>query len=361
MADPPVFGTAAPVLTVAGSRQPELGRDLVRLDIEETTGGLRRLTLHLIGSAPRAQSSHDVVEYLDGRPLDFGAAVQVAIGQPGTEKIVFDGTLSAVEVSFQEADAPVVVARAEDDLMRLRMTQRSATYVRASDADVVRTVAARHGLGASVDLDGPTYDVVQQFNQSDLAFLRDRARRLQADLWSADGAVHLATRDRRRGTAVTLTRGSDLLTLTATADLAEQCTAVHVSGYDASARAQIDVEAPAGTVDAETSGGRTGPQTLQRAFGAMPGRRVRDVPVVESEARAVARAEMLRRSRRFVRLRGVTSGTPLLVVGSVITLRSCGRPFDGGGYYATRVHHSYDLEHGMRTRFEAERPTVSTG
>ena len=74
----------------------------------------------------------------------------------------------------------------------------------------------------------------------------------------------------------------------------------------------------------------------------------------------MARAEMLRRSRRFVRLRGMTIGTPVLVVGSVVTLRNCGRPFDGGGYYVTRVHHTYDLEDGMRTRFEAERPTVNS-
>jgi phage protein D len=148
--------------------------------------------------------------------------------------------------------------------------------------------------------------------------------------------------------------------VSARADLAEQCTAVRVSGYDAATRASIDAEAPASTVDAEISGGRTGPQTLQRAFGALPGRRVRDVPVVESDARAVARAEMLRRSRRFVRVCGTTTGTPELVVGSKLTLARCGRPIDGAGYYVTRVHHSYDLAHGMRTRFDAERPTVNS-
>src|SRR5689334_14363265 len=122
MADPPVYGSAAPVLTVAGTRQPDLARDLVRLDIEETTEGLRRLTLHLIASAARSQPSRDVVEYLDGRPLDFGVAVQVVIGQPGTEKVVFTGTVSAIAAEYAEADAPVVVVRAEDDLMRLRMS-----------------------------------------------------------------------------------------------------------------------------------------------------------------------------------------------------------------------------------------------
>jgi phage protein D len=360
MADAPAFASSAPVFSLNNSRAPDLARDAVRLDIEESTDGLRTFTAQFLGSAPRDQPSTDVVEYLDGTLLDFGKRLEVSLGPPGNEKIVFTGVISALEVSFTEGDVPVVVVSAEDDLMKLRLTQRSATYSQVSDADIVQRIASGHGLSAQVDADGPTYDVVQQFNESDLAFLRARAHRIEAELWATEGSLHLATRDRRPGTSVMMTRGSDLISVSAKADLAEQCTAVRVSGYDAAARAAIDAEAPAATVEAEIASGRTGPQTLQRAFGALPGRRIRDVPVVESDARAVARAEMLRRSRRFVRVRGMTTGTPELVVGSRLTLARCGRPFDGPGYYVTRVHHSYDLAHGMRTRFDAERPTVNS-
>jgi phage protein D len=300
-----------------------------------------------------------VVEYLDGKTLDFGKRLQVSLGPPGTEKIVFTGVISALEADFSEGDAPTIVVYAEDELMRLRLTQRSATYLKVTDADLLRTIASKHGLSAKPDVDGPTYDVVQQFNQSDLAFLRERARRIQAELWADDGALRLTTRDRRPGTTATLTRGGDLISLVARTDLSEQCTAVRAAGYDALSRESIDAEAPASTVNAEISGGRTGPQTLQRAFGDLPGRLIRDVPVAESEARAYARAEMLGRSRRFVRVRGVTSGTPQLVVGSQVTLSRCGKPFDGSGYYVTGFRHTYDLQKGMRTHFDAERPTVN--
>lgn len=361
MVDAPAFASSAPVFSVNNSRAPDLARDAVRLDIEETTEGLRTFTAQFLGSAPRDQPSTDVVEYLDGTLLDFGKRLEVSLGPPGNEKIVFTGVVSALEVSFTEGDVPAVVVSAEDDLMKLRLTQRSATYAQVSDADIFRRIAADNGLSPEVELpgEGPTYDVVQQFNQSDLAFLRERAHRIQAEIWATEGSLHLATRDFRPGTSVTMTRGSDLISVSAKADLAEQCTAVRVSGYDAAARGPIDAEAPAWTVVREISSGRTGPQTLQRVFGALPGRRVRDVPVVESDAQQVAEAEMLRRSRRFVRVRGVTTGTPELVVGSRLALARCGRPFDGPGYYVTRVHHSYDLAHGMRTRFDAERPTVN--
>ena len=40
-------------------------------------------------------------------------------------------------------------------------------------------------------VDGPRYDVVQQLNQSDLAFLRERARLVQAELWCDGRTLHL--------------------------------------------------------------------------------------------------------------------------------------------------------------------------
>jgi phage protein D len=359
MADPPLYAATAPVVKVDGTRQPDLARDLLRLDIDETTEGLRTLQLHLAGSTSRDQPTTDVVEYLDGKVLDFGKRIEISVGPPGDEKVVFVGVMSALEVGFEEGDVPHVTARAEDELMKLRMTQRSATYEKMSDADVATAIAGKHGLTPDVAATGPTYDVVQQFNQSDLAFLRARARLIEAELWALDGTLHFATRDQRKGTAVTLTRGSNLLAVSARADLAHQVSAVHVSGYDASARAKIEAEAPASTIQGEITGGRTGPQTLSRAFGDLPGRRVRDVPLVTEEATAFAKAEMLRRSRRFVTVDGTTSGTAELVVGSRATLAGCGKAFDGDGYYVTRVHHSYDQGRGLRTAFCAERPTVS--
>ena len=80
------------------------------------------------------------------------------------------------------------------------------------------------------------------------------------------------------------------------------------------------------------------------------------MPFADAEAKALARAALLGRGRRFVTARGVTLGTPELVVGSVVTLERVGPPFEGSGYYVTRVAHMYDTEHGFRTHFDAERP-----
>lgn len=356
-----LFASAAPVIKVGGRVEGALARDTLHLEIEEAVGGLRTLALSVIATAPRRYETADVAEWLDGQVLDFGKELTLSLGPPGREYEAFAGRVSAIEASFDEGDVPHVTVFAEDRLMALRMTQRSRTYRDMSDGDMARQVAGDHGLTPDIRVDGPTYRVVQQANESDLAFLRRRLALVAGEVWTTDTTLHAATRDNRHGPAVTLTQGSTLLSATIRADLAHQASEVRVSGYDAARRGGIDASAGAGTVSAEVSGGRTGPQTLTRAIGNLPGRRSRLTPLTAGEASAWARAEMLRRSRRFVTVHGVTPGTPELTVGARVTLARCGAPFDGGGYYVTRVRHTYDLRRGLRTSFEGERATVNEG
>jgi len=88
---------------------------------------------------------------------------------------------------------------------------------------------------------------------------------------------------------------------------------------------------------------------------------VRETPLEGVEANAWAKAEMLRRCRGFVTAIGVTDGTPDMVVGSRLSLDRVGKPFEGDGYYVVRVRHTYDLDQGFRTHFEAQRATISEG
>jgi phage protein D len=236
-----------------------------------------------------------------------------------------------------------------------------------SDADIAAAIASEHGLPSDVAAPGPTYDVVQQWNQSDLAFLRERARLIQAELWFEDGTLKFQARSQRSGTAITLIQSGDdpaqagcgLLDVQLRADLAHQRTSVHAGGYDAGSRDRIDEQAGADAIQAEISGGRTGPQVLQQAFGERVSYRVRENALAAGEASDWARAEMLRRCRSFVTAVGTTNGTPDMVVGSRLTLRGVGAPFEGDGYYAVRVCHTYDLKSGHRTHFEAQRATVN--
>lgn len=350
---------SSPVFLIDGDVAANLGRDCVRLEIDEGVEGLRTMLAQFVATGAGAPGPPGRMLYLDGAEIDFGKPVQVSIGPDGAQRTVFDGLISAIQLIFGDGETPRLLVLAEDALMKLRMTRRMRSYKNVTDGDIADQLARDHGLQSDVTADGPRYDVVQQLNQSDLAFLRERARLVQAELWCIGQTLHFSSRSQRQGTNLTLAWRADLLSARLCADLAHQRTEVVITGYDASAKSAIDERAGSDTINAEISGGQTGPQVVQRALGTATSYRVREVALTSGEAQAWARAEMLRRSRRFVTVSGVTNGSPDMVVGSRLSLTSVGDPFEGDGYYATRVRHTFDQAAGLRTHFEADRPTLN--
>jgi phage protein D len=353
------FAVVAPVFTVDGELVRELARDCIRLDICEGTEGLRTLQAHFLAVGAGALGPQDRLMHLDGSTVDLGQELKVALGPTSMQRFVFDGQVSGVELLLGDGDPPVVVVHAEDALMRLRMTRRTRTYTEVTDADIAEDLAHAHGLQSDAEADGPRYDVVQQANQSDLAFLRERARLVQAEPWCTGRTLHFCTRPNRQGTELTLVRGSELLSARLAADLALQRSEVVVTGWDAGSKELIDERAGPDVVEAEVTGGRTGARLVARALGSSTTLRVRDAALTSQEANAWARAEMLRRGRSFVIMTGTTNGTPDLMVGSRLALQLVGEPFEGRGYYVTSMRHTFDLTRGFRTRFEAERATLN--
>ena len=358
MTETPIAATS-PVFLVAGDLVRDLARDCVGLDVSEGLDGLRRLEARFLAVGAGATGPPGMLLHVDGSTVDLGSDLKVTLGATSRQRYVFEGTVSAVELVLDDGAPPVAVVLAEDVCMRLRMTRRLRSWTEVTDADLASSIAAEHGLQADVDAPGPRYDVVQQLNQSDLAFLRERARLVRAELWATGRTLHFRARTARQATDLTLVRGQELLSVRLSADLSRQRSEVHVTGYDADQKQVVDERAGPDVVEAEATGGRTGAALVGRAFGDTATLRVREVALTSEEASAWARAEMLRRGRAFVTVQGQTNGSPDMVVGTRLTLELVGEPFEGSGYYVTHVRHTFNLNHGFRTRFEAERATLN--
>jgi phage protein D len=206
-----------------------------------------------------------------------------------------------------------------------------------------------------VSLDGPTYKVLAQVNQSDLAFMRARARAVNAEVWVEDTKLLAKKRtDRSTDAALDLAYGINLVAVRARADLAHQCTEVGVAGWDVAAKEAIEETGDESAIGNELNGGVSGASVLQKAFGARKERVVHTVPLTSEEARAIAQARYRERARRFVTVAATSDGDARIRVGSVLNLGSLG-PLFNGKYIAVSVRHSYDGIYGFRTEFEAER------
>jgi phage protein D len=198
-------------------------------------------------------------------------------------------------------------------------------------------------------------------NQSDLAFLRERARAIEAELWVSKGSGGKAVlnavprADRRAGAATKLGWRNELQEFCVVADLAGQRTAVVASGWDVAEKNAVKVEAGDGDLRGELGNDESGASILKAKFGERKEGVAHGTAFNQAEAEARARAHFKMQARRFVVGAGVARTNGKLRVGAVVDLDGLG-PLFSGKYYLAEVRHRFDGARGLRTEFSAERP-----
>ncbi len=347
------FYAARPTVSLDGQDNANLTNGLLTLLVEETTTDLFRCEA-AFGNWGTANDGTDFL-YFDGRTLDFGKTLAVRTGESETESQIFEGRIMGLEAHYPQTRPPEIVVLAEDRFQDLRMTRRTRTFENVNDSGIMQQVASQHGLRADTDIDGPTYKVLAQVNQSDLTFLRERARAVDAEVWVERDTLYAQARSRRSTGNVTLTYGQKLLEFSVLADLAGQRTSLTVSGWDVAAKEGIEYEAAESAIQGELNGSRSGSRVLQNAFGQRAERIVHMLPFTNKEAQFLAEAHYRTMARRFVTGRGLAEGDGRILVGTRVELKELGPVFDGS-YYVTEARHTFDGQNGYRTYFAVERP-----
>jgi phage protein D len=343
--------SARPRLYLAGENQPRLEQGLARLEIVETIHGLYRCEAEFINWG-EGNATPDFL-YFDRKLLDFGKTFTVKLDTD----VLFDGRIMALEGNYPEGAPPNITVLVEDRFQDLRMTRRTRSFEDVSDADVARRIASDHGLTAEVSAEGPTYKMLAQVNQSDLAFLRERARSIDAELWIEDSKLSVKTRASRRGSAIELTLARELQFFTATADLATQRTSVTANGWDVGGKSRLQHEAEESVIQGELNGDASGVSILRSALGERKEAVAHAVPLNSNEVQAVAESSFKNCARRFVVGRGTAATQAKLRVGALLDLKALG-PLFNGKYYVVEARHLFDSTKGLRTEFTAERPGI---
>src|SRR5438128_2202319 len=228
---------ARPSFVLGRETEPDLAERLLQLLVVENTAGLYRCEA-LFGNWGTSDGGVGFL-FFDRKKLDLGKPLQVKYG----DDTFFDGRIMGLEAHFPEGDKPQIGVLAEDRFQDLRMTRRTRTFTDTDDAGVFRQISGNHGLSADVDLTGPTHKMLAQVNQSDLAFLRERARAIDAELWMDGTSLNVKQHANRTSQPIALAYGIDLAAFTALADVAHQRTSVTVSGWDVAGKTSITPEA----------------------------------------------------------------------------------------------------------------------
>lgn len=339
-----------PSVVIEGQRDARLTAAMVSLLVAEGHDGFARCEMVFGNWGGDEQGGF---QHFDRRKLEFGKAFQLLLGD-GT---LFEGRISALTARFPEGAAPQVGICAEDRFQDLRMTRRTRSFENASLADVLRRIAADHGLQPSIDAGGETYKMLAQVNQSDLAFARDLARREDAQVWVEGTRLHAAQRVRRAGPTIELGWAGKLREFHVEADLAHQRTKLCASGWNVADKKVARNDAGEDAVRGELGGGEGGAAILRRAFGERADTLAHGAPASDAQARALAEASYRHLARRFVAARGVTETRADLRVGTKVTVTGVGPLFEGD-YTVTDTAIRYDGRKGLRTEFRCDRPAI---
>lgn len=325
---------------------------LVGVEIDSSLLMPEMLRLSFIDSTNPENTFHKAFPLIDGDVFPLGATVQVEVGDqddPRSTTTIFKGEITAVEPHFNESMEARIEIQAYDKSWRLFRETKMKAWLEVTDSDIAGSAASNAGLTPEVERTSEVFKHVFQDNQSDLAFLLERAWRIGYEAFASDGKLYFRKPD-PTGAAIDLEWGRQLKSFRPRLSLAEQVDEVTVKGWDVQKKETITGQANSSTTSPQINVGGWGGAVAQSKVSAAA-LNVVDVPVQsQADADSVAKGRLDELNGAFIEAEGEAFGVPELKAGMLVNLTKLGTKFSGK-YKVTRVTHVYTQEKHFETHF----------
>lgn len=288
----------------------------------------------------------------DDKRFAIGDKIGIQLGYRGTGvHSMIDGEVTALEIEFTAQSLPRLSVRGYDCQHRLQRGRKVRTFLKQTDADIARQIASEAGVSADVKDTKIRHDYIIQANQTDLAFLQERARYIGHEIHVEGRTLYFRPTGHTAAPALSLSVDkSDLSEFRAQLSTAGQMSKVTVRRGDVNGKKTVASDA----ADAAKMGGQSSaPALVKKAFGEAQELLISPAIAIQEEASALARARLESLALRLVRGEGVGPGRPEIRAGKVIEIQGVGKRFSGP-YYVAAANHSYGVE-GNITHFIAWR------
>jgi len=294
------------------------------------------------------------LDWIDRGPFRLGASVEIGVvpQDEGQEQGLIKGEITALEPDFAEGTHATLTVRGYDRAHRLHRGTHTCAYTQVTDSDLATRIAQEVGLRAEVEATSQIYEHVIQYNQTHMAFLRARAKRIGYEVYVQDRTLYFKKPSGApNGAPPELEWGVELKTFRPRMTLVEQVDEVTVKGWNAKDKVEIVGRAQRSRAAPEIGESRSGAQVASEAFGT--GRRiVVNYPVSsQAEADAVAQALYDEICGGFIEAEGRCTGQPALKAGTTVQLKALGDKLSGR-YFVTSATHIYSLRGEYITEFK---------
>ena len=337
-------------VTVDGTPLPlAVALRVSRVCVDEDAGLPGMFTLELAGGDDTNETA-----WIDGTTFPLGAAVEVKMGYGGLLQTLIAAEITGLEPVFTRGGRPSLTLRGHDRCHRLLRGRKTRSFVQQKDSDIAAAIASEVGLTARAEDSQVVHDYVLQANQSNMEFLRERARSIEYELVVEGRTLHFRHVQNDRGEILTLTPEDDLLEFFPRLSTLGQAGEVELRGWSPKDKKEIVAKAKSGD-EGSTMGGRdSGAALAESAFGAAAVL-LSDRPVfTQAEADQLALARFNHAVLELVSGEGVCTGRTDLRPGQVIKIDGIGTRFSGQ-YYLSATSHRYSPNQAYRTHFVARR------
>lgn len=255
---------------------------------------------------------------------------------------ILEGEITGIETHFTDQSQAPIIIYGYDVSHRLHRGRHNRSFQNMTDKDIVEKIVneAQIELG-TLDNTGSPHDYVFQENQTNMAFLRERAARLGFELFIHDGKLNF--RKPQAGQEIELKWLTDLHSFRVRVTSAEQVSSVEVRGWDYAKKQPIVATAPKSSRDeviTQTDNGEGKDSSTKFKPNSRPKMIVVDQPVFAAkEAETIAQSLFNELSGEFVYADAKGEGDPRIRPGKIVKLNDMGN--HSGKYYVTETRHLY--------------------
>jgi phage protein D len=359
----------APAFSVEinGSRlQADVSKNIQQVQVVSKADTLNTFTLTIVNALPKLRWTHTD----DADLFRESQSVKIKMGYEDDLKELIEGEITTIKATFPESGVPTLAVEGHTLLHRLHGETKTRTFQKMTDKDIVQQIAGEVHLEPEVEDTDVKYEYVMQPNQSDLDFLRERAKRIHFEVLVQNKKLIFRKSKEGEGKKYTFVwaqvqkgfaTSPDTLPLKSFSpelNFFEAVTAVEHRAYDSTTKQALVSKAGPSDQTTTMGGSQTGAQALSSRFQTERcSVNVREPFTTQAEGDQRAKADFNDKAMNLIVGSAATIGVPDLQPGQVVELKGLGPRFDGT-YLVDELTHSMSSS-GYQTTFKVKRNSTS--
>jgi uncharacterized protein len=354
-------------IVVNGARiQSDVSAEITDVQVVSKPTTLDTFSFTIANPMPRMRWTHTN----DAALFREGSSVKIALGYVDDLQDMIEGEITKISPSFPSDGVPTVAIEGNTLMHRLQGNHNTRTFQGVSDKQIVEKIAQEANLQADAEDPQVQYEYVMQPNQTDLDFLRERARKLHFEILVQDKKLIFRRSQESQSKSYTLiwahtqraiAMGSNTLPLSTFSlqmDASKPATSVETRSYNPAAKQAFVSKAGPSEQTSAMAGKNKGGDVTNAAFK----RERKQVHVTtpfgsQSECDEHAKAAYNNQAMGLVSGTAETIGVPDLRGGQLITLLGVGLRFEGD-YLIDEANHHIGSD-GYKTSLTVKRNAVS--